>query len=33
MQSYCSECGIEKSKFVKEQEPKGLLRNLGTKYC
>ena len=29
MQSKCSICGIKKSKFVKEQEAKGLLSNLG----
>ena len=26
-----SECGIKKSRFVKEQEAKGLLSNLGIK--
>ena len=31
MQSKCPVSGIEKSRFVKEQEAKGLLRNLGTK--
>ena len=31
MQSKCSICGIKKSKFVKEQEVKSLLSNLGTK--
>ena len=31
MQSKCSVCGIKKSKFVKEQEVKGLLSNLGIK--
>ena len=31
MQSKCSECGIKKSRFAKEQEPKGLLSNLGIK--
>ena len=31
MQSKCSACGIEKSRFVKEQETKGLLSNLGIK--
>ena len=31
MQSKCSACGIEKSRFVKEQEAKGLLSNLGIK--
>ena len=29
MQSKCSLCGIKKSIFVKEQEAKGLLSNLG----
>ena len=29
MQSKCSICGIRKSRFVKEQEAKGLLSNLG----
>ena len=29
MQSKCSICGIKKSRFVKEQEAKGLLSNLG----
>ena len=29
MQSKCSVCGIRKSRFVKEQEAKGLLSNLG----
>ena len=28
MQSKCSVCGIKKSRFVKEQERKGLLSNL-----
>ena len=27
----CSVCGIKKSRFVKEQEAKGLLSNLGIK--
>ena len=31
MQSRCSVCGIKKSIFVKEQEAKGLLNNLGIK--
>ena len=31
MQSKFSVCGIEKSRFVKEQEAKGLLSNLGIK--
>ena len=29
MQSKCHECGIKKSRFVKEQEVKGLFSNLG----
>ena len=29
MQSKCPVCEIKKSIFVKEQEPKGLLNNLG----
>ena len=29
MQSKCSVCGIKKSRFVKEQEAKGLMGNLG----
>ena len=29
MQSRCSVCGIKKSRFVEEQEAKGLLSNLG----
>ena len=29
MQSKCSFCGSKKSRFVKEQEAKGLLNNLG----
>ena len=29
MQSKCSDYGIEKSRFVKEQEANGLLSNLG----
>ena len=29
MQSKCAECRIKKSRFVKEQEAKGLLSNLG----
>ena len=28
MQSNCADCGIKKSRFVKEQEAKGLLSNL-----
>ena len=31
MQSKCADCGIKKSRFVKEQEVKGLLRSLGLK--
>ena len=31
MQSKCTECGFKKSRFVKEQEAKRLLRNLGIK--
>ena len=31
MQSKCSFCGIKKSRFVKEQEAKALLSNLGIK--
>ena len=31
MQSKCSVCGIKNSRFVKEQEAKGLLSNLGPK--
>ena len=31
MQSKCAECGIKKSRFVKEQEVKDLLSNLGIK--
>ena len=31
MQSKCTDCGIKKSRFVKEQEEKGLLSNLGIK--
>ena len=31
MQSKCSVCGIKKSRFVKEQEAKGLFSNLGIK--
>ena len=31
MQSKCTECEIKKSRFVKEQEAKGLLSNLGIK--
>ena len=31
MQSKCADCGIKKSRFVKEQEAKGLLIRLGLK--
>ena len=31
MQGKCLFCGIKKSRFVKEQEAKGLLSNLGIK--
>ena len=31
MQSKCPVCRIKKSRFVKEQEVKGVLSNLGTK--
>ena len=31
MQSKCPVCGIKKSRFVNEQEAKGLLSNLGIK--
>ena len=31
MQSKWADCGIKKSRFVKEQEAKGLLGNLGIK--
>ena len=31
MQPKCAECGIKKSRFVKEQKLKGLLSNLGIK--
>ena len=31
MQSKCSACGTKKSRFVKGQEAKGLLSNLGIK--
>ena len=31
MQSKCVECGVKKSRFVKEQKAKGLLSNLGIK--
>ena len=31
MKSKCSACGIKKSRFIKEEEAKGLLSNLGIK--
>ena len=31
MQSKCSVCGIKMSRYVREQEAKGLLSNLGIK--
>ena len=31
MQSKCFVCGIKKPRFLKEQEAKGLLSNLGIK--
>ena len=31
MQSKCTDCGFKKSRFVKEQEAKSLLSNLGIK--
>ena len=31
MQSKCSVCGIKNSRFIKEQEGKGLLSDLGIK--
>ena len=31
MQSKCADCGIKKSRFLKEQEAKILLSNLGIK--
>ena len=31
MQSKCSVCGIKKARFVKEQETRGFLSNLGIK--
>ena len=31
MQPKCTDCGIKKSRFVKEQEAKGLLSNIGIK--
>ena len=31
MHTKCTECGFKKSRFVKQQEAKGLLSNLGIK--
>ena len=31
LSSKCAACGSKKSKFIKEQEPKGLLSSLGLK--
>ena len=31
IQSNCTICGSKKSRFIKEQQAKGLLRNLGIK--
>ena len=31
MKSKCAECTLKKTRFVKEQEAKGLLSNLGIK--
>ena len=31
MQSKCADCGFKKSRFMKEQEAKGLIGNLGIK--
>ena len=31
IQSKCSDCGIKESRFVKKQEAKGLISNLGIK--
>ena len=31
IQSKCSDCGIKKLRFIKEQKAKGLLSNLGIK--
>ena len=31
MQTKCSDCGNKKSRFIKKQEAKGLLSNLGIK--
>ena len=33
MQSKCPECGIKKSKFVKEQEAKGIQVIQESKHC
>ena len=33
MQAKCPICRIKKSRFVKEQEAKGWLSNLGIKHC
>ena len=33
MQSKCADYGIKKSRFVKEQEIKGLLSNFELKHC
>ena len=33
MQSKCAECGIKKSRFVKEQEAKGLIKIKELKHC
>ena len=32
MKSKCTACGTKKSRFIKEQEAKGLLSNLGIKH-
>ena len=31
LSSKCTVCGSKKSRFIKEQEPEGLLSNLGIK--
>ena len=31
MQSKCTDCGVKKSRFVKEKEAKELMSNLGIK--
>ena len=31
MQTKCTECGFKNSRFVKQQEAKGLLSNIGIK--